>query len=602
MNEINPESKTLGRNARVADLPCAPAGGRAPRARRFLALALLLAAALAGAGCFESKVVTSKVTPLTEGNRARDMNGVFYALPRTVVKADVPVVRTDKQPGVFSTFTPCFFPDEDYIAKKSSEFAVDAERIKFDTLAVPDTDEIYMIKTRGGMFETRNLEMTLTENGVLVKASADVTNETIDIVTGSIKTGAGLLAKALPIIPLSEPIGGTVLDEEQKRCRLLLVQRWVEDEELAEDAVIGSDAAGQQIRVRDIFASAGGVVTLVEAKLKDASRVPDVLRSAAKFKTLYEEAKEVSDRIDGLLTRRGDIVGQNDSTKPDVRAETVKLVLDEIDKNIKELKETYFFGTKSNLTWNASFRLNPTPTDMSRDLFTLSKEHGVCDIHVNGRPNNGQGVALNPKFRIRKRCRGGAASCKPKDMEPVQCVGQKVKLEMALGENGEGGSGGALMADRVNRAGLTQQGNRGFFYRIPGRAIAFVRQDQKEGAAEELARTALSIAQFGQVVSLPASTGGRKTKYTLELFESSGGMKNFVMGSSALIQQKNIDDLAGAASTLIEAKGERNKAKAPADELQQLERQRKILEEKKKIRDLERELSGGSDSEDDDEP
>src|SRR6266511_553809 len=55
-------------------------------------------------------------------------------------------------------------------------------------------------------------------------------------------------------------------------------------------------------------------------------------------------------------------------------------------------------------------------------------------------------------------------------------------------------------------------------------------------------------------------------------------------------QQKNIDDLAGAASTLIEAKGERNKAKAPADELQQLERQRKILEEKKKIRDLEKDL------------
>ncbi len=72
---------------------------------------------------------------------------------------------------------------------------------------------------------------------------------------------------------------------------------------------------------------------------------------------------------------------------------------------------------------------------------------------------------------------------------------------------------------------------------------------------------------------------------------ASGGLKNFVMGSEALVQQKNIDDLTGAASTAIEAKGERKKAKAPADELQQLERQRKILEEKKKIRDLENDLS-----------
>jgi hypothetical protein len=36
----------------------------------------------------------------------------------------------------------------------------------------------------------------------------------------------------------------------------------------------------------------------------------------------------------------------------------------------------------------------------------------------------------------------------------------------------------------------------------------------------------------------------------------------------------------------------RKKAKQPKDELEQLERQRKILEEKKKIRDLEKDLKG----------
>jgi hypothetical protein len=174
-------------------------------------------------------------------------------------------------------------------------------------------------------------------------------------------------------------------------------------------------------------------------------------------------------------------------------------------------------------------------------------------------------------------------------MVPIACTGQMIKLEMVLGEDGEGGAGGSLFADKVRDSHLSQDGNRGFYYRIPGRAIAFL----KQGPAE-LGRAPLSIAQFGHVVSLPASTGGRKTKYTLELFEASGGLKNFSMGSSALIQQKNIDDLAGAATTLIEAKGERKKAKAPADELQQLERQRKILEEKKKIRELEDELNNGA--------
>lgn len=211
--------------------------------------------------------------------------------------------------------------------------------------------------------------------------------------------------------------------------------------------------------------------------------------------------------------------------------------------------------------------------------------------------NQGSGTRLDPRFLVKKRCKYGASSCKPTQMEPVSCEGQVVRLDTAVGEDGEGGAGGALLAAKIRSAGLTQNGNRGFYYRIPGRAVAFIKQYPKEGAAQELARAPLSIAQFGEVVSLPASTGGRRTKYTLELFESSGGLKNFVMGSSSLIQQKNIDDLAGAASTLIEAKGERNKAKAPADELQQLERQRKILEERKKIRDLENELNGGEEDE-----
>ena len=159
------------------------------------------------------------------------------------------------------------------------------------------------------------------------------------------------------------------------------------------------------------------------------------------------------------------------------------------------------------------------------------------------------------------------------------------------GRKREGAPGGTQFADVVNGADLKRNGDRGFYYRIPGRAIAFVVKERpKEKNTDELGRAPLSIAQFGEVVSLPASTGGRRTKYTLALYEASGGLKNFVMGSDSLVKQKNIDDLTGAASTAIEARGERKKAKAPADELQQLERQRKILEEKKKIRDLEKDL------------
>lgn len=584
MNEIGYGTKPLADKVGATCFPARAKLGRGS-ARRCLVAAALLAIAMTLIGCFESKVVTSKVNPVSAGT-TKDMNGVFYALPRTVVKADVPVNRTNKQPGALSVYTPCFFPGESYVVRKGSEFAVDGEKIRFDTVFIPDTEEVYMIKTKGGKFETRNLEMTLTESGVLVKASAEVTNDTIDIVTGSIKTGAGLLAQALPIL-LSEAVSDE-LDQEQQKCRLLSVEKWVEELELGAAGILQTDASGDP-------------VSIDETKLSAEKRIPDLLKDKRKFKSGYEEAKEIVGQIKDFFDRRTSILAEQPSGTAQVatvNADSIRIVLDELDKTVKELKQKYFFGSEATITWNASFRLNPGPGKMAIDLFTLSKEHGVCNIHV----NQGTGTRLDPKFKIKKRCKGGAVTCKPSQMEEVQCVGQKVRLEMALGEDGEGGPGGDLLANKIRNAGLRQDGKRGFYYRIPGRAIAFVKQEQKEGPAQELARAPLSIAQFGEVVSLPASTGGRRTKYTLELFESSGGLKNFVMGSSALIQQKNIDDLAGAASTLIEAKGERNKAKAPADELQQLERQRKILEERKKIRDLENELSGDGTSEEEPTP
>jgi hypothetical protein len=572
MREINYRTKPLADGDRDGE-----SAARGRTALRSLAAITVLTTALAAVGCFESKVITSKVNPVSPGSSSsKDMNGVFYALPRTVVKADVPVNRTNKQPGALSVYTPCFFPGESYGVKKGSEFAIDTNNIKFDTMFIPDTEEVYMIKTKGGKFETKNLELTLTESGVLVKASAEVTNDKIDIVTGTVKTGAGLLAKALPVF-LSEATGD--LTDEQKQCRVRSVADWVEELDLIASGIVQYDADGKPISIN-------------EGMLTADKRFPETLRNKLVFKDGYDQAQKIFNQINQLSLRRTNILStqpSNTAQVATVNADSIKLVLEEVDKSIEALKKNYFFGSEATLTWNASFRLNPSnPSKLSIDLFKLSKEYGVCQVLV----NQGSSTRLDPRFLIKKRCRDGASTCQPTQMEPVACNGQLVRLDMALGEDGEGGTGGTLLANKIKSAGLTQNGNRGFYYRVPGRAVAFIKQAQTEGPEKELARAPLSIAQFGEVVSLPASTGGRRTKYTLELFESSGGLKNFVMGSSSLIQQKNIDDLAGAASTLIEAKGERNKAKAPPDELQQLERQRKILEEKKKIRELENELDG----------
>ena len=92
-----------------------------------LCCALLLA--FVSTACFESKIETLKVQGVgTGGATATKMNGVFYALPRTVVKVDVPVDRVDKKPGKFVRWTPCFFPDtppNQIIQTPLIEFAID---------------------------------------------------------------------------------------------------------------------------------------------------------------------------------------------------------------------------------------------------------------------------------------------------------------------------------------------------------------------------------------------------------------------------------------------------------------------------------------------
>jgi hypothetical protein len=223
-----------------------------------------------------------------------------------------------------------------------------------------------------------------------------------------------------------------------------------------------------------------------------------------------------------------------------------------------------------------AFRLDPqTTADPPKSLFSFSETNGVCLPLLAAN----QGVKVDPDF-------SSSAAC----MNP-----KLVRLVVRGGDNGEGDGGpaGNTMAGVIQAAALKQNGKRGFYYRVPGRGVASLEM-VAGGTTEELGRDTLSIAQFGNTVSLPASTGGRRTKYTIDLFEASGGLKNFIMGSDALVKQQNVKDLTDSASTIFQAAGEkkeeRRKANLPPDELSELERKRKILEEKKKIQELEKAL------------
>src|ERR1044072_4379472 len=96
--------------------------------RQLRLLALPLAFALLSSACFDSETVVTKVKPAEVGGTNGKMNGGFYALPRTVVTASVPLVRKNFFRGKFQQYAGVFFPDDEL----NSDFAAgETHKMKF---------------------------------------------------------------------------------------------------------------------------------------------------------------------------------------------------------------------------------------------------------------------------------------------------------------------------------------------------------------------------------------------------------------------------------------------------------------------------------------
>ncbi|HZE70011.1 MAG TPA: DUF4831 family protein [Pyrinomonadaceae bacterium] len=213
---------------------------------------------------------------------------------------------------------------------------------------------------------------------------------------------------------------------------------------------------------------------------------------------------------------------------------------------------------------------------LSLDLFEFSPDNGVCKLLATD-----QGVKVKSKFSLMKACPKENPNCEEDEMIDFPCDPANttsVSLNIALGRRGQNEY---QFADRVKSSRLAETGERGFYYRIPATSLATLKIGKNEKARQNVA-----IAQLGLTASLPASTGGRKTEYKIDLFEASGALKNFTLGSDTAIQKSNLDDLQTAATTAIEAQ----------DQLKKLERRQQILTKLKEIRELEKELSKPSES------
>lgn len=124
----------------------------------------------------------------------------------------------------------------------------------------------------------------------------------------------------------------------------------------------------------------------------------------------------------------------------------------------------------------------------------------------------------------------------------------------------------------------------GYFYRVPGEAVVRLNL-----ATDPKVVLRMPVAQYGVVATLPGSAdlNAILEKYEAAFFPATGGLQKFATTTQAPDTTAITNIGTGLGAILDAEAAERATEKAAEDELAQLERRRKILEEQKKIRDLE---------------
>lgn len=122
-------------------------------------------------------------------------------------------------------------------------------------------------------------------------------------------------------------------------------------------------------------------------------------------------------------------------------------------------------------------------------------------------------------------------------------------------------------ADKISKHKISNNGQNGFFYRVPGYARVSISRN-----GQELFNEQLIVAQYGSVQSLPAKSGLFRSGYQVSFYEGTGAIRS-ISANTESISPDNVNQLNNTIRGIINEQ----------DELSRLDRERRILEQRRAI-------------------
>ena len=141
---------------------------------------------------------------------------IYYTLPKTAITVTIPVTKVTLNKGIFSDWATGLLL-RPYTDAEKTTFEVGQP--SFETSAVPDADNVYLVGLKGTPFQKRTLELQLNELGFLTDATSEVEDKTIEYLVRTVEVVASVVSKTRLPIPAPEPEEATVAKARIKQIR-----------------------------------------------------------------------------------------------------------------------------------------------------------------------------------------------------------------------------------------------------------------------------------------------------------------------------------------------------------------------------------------------